>query len=377
MSDQTGTIHALEYAPQATPDGVRVDRRDGGLTVVISLPRTRKLRLIMVLGVLVVVGAVLGWIWFNADKQEEIARVIVGFWGAFTCLISVIAIGNRLWNLSRPVTISFGSQAITHSRRVGSRIGKDEWPRAAVTGLRCAPAGRDEMLRRMWKLELWLRPGLKATLYEGTRGGVEFLAGEIGKELGYAIQKMQPGQPVRYGRRARREVFPGILEFHFERRLGWWVVLPLIPLAGGVLLLEWTLFDQDDQGATSMGSDPWWALMRVALASVIVWISVIALIHKSRRRKIVALSNGRLISMEISWRSPVREEWPAGEVCDFIVKENAKGTADLTARLTSGMTVVLISGECVADLKWAREQLVAQFKECVWFVGLPEGAVTA
>ena len=104
---------------------------------------------------------------------------------------------------------------------------------------------------------------------------------------------------------------------------------------------------------------------------------MIALIHKSRRRKLVALSNGRLISLEISWRSPVREEWPAGEVCDFIVKENAKGTADLAARLTSGMTVLLISGESAAELKWAREQLVAQFRECAWFVGLPEGAVTA
>lgn len=367
MGQQTVTVHALEYAPRATPGGVRIDRRDRVLTVHITLPFGRALRLGGMMLLLLLGAGGLGWLWLTADKATETGRVALGIFGALACLGGLVPLGKRLSMLWQPVTIQVTPQLVNITRRVGDRIGKDEWPRESIRGMRTVGAGWNEVLGREQRLELWFANGRGVVLFRGRTEAVEFLGRELGQALGLEVPATS-GEKCRHGSRLRMARYPAALEFSFGGRFSLWHLLLLIPAAGLAMVIEWGILRPARSGVVA-DEGSWWAAGRITAIALVAWFGWIEATRRLVRRKVLTLLSGRVVRMELALRSPVREEFAAAQIRDFEVREIGRGRADLLARLLDGGVAIVVGDERSEDLQWVRGLLVKEFAGCAWFVG--------
>lgn len=358
-------LGALDYAPANSPDGVRVDRRNGDLSISMALPARRAMRLVTMIATLFAAGVASAWWWITATSGRDVLPVALAIFSTFTALGGAIALSKRFSSLWSPLTLLVTPQSVICTRRVGNRIGKDEWPRALLKGLRIARHGWNEILRREFRVELWLASATSVVLYQGPRDVAEFVAAEINAALGLRVL---PELRTRHGR-VTMQVFPGALEFQFARRWFRWFLILLVPAAGAAGVLEWLIFHRQHDKLILPEVPPHWIWARVTAGTVVLALSLLSLVHACLRRKLLLLANGRLVSLEFSLRTPLRQEWPANQVCDFVVTQSKPGRANLSLRRLDQALEIAVGDEPTAQLHWVREQLMREFAACPWFTG--------
>lgn len=350
----TPPIQALAYAPSPSPAGLRIDRTADRLHIEISAP-PRHVRLLLALIALMVlsIGGFF-WLWMSAEKIAEPVRVGLGIFGMAVCFGMAVGLGKRLKLILQRATIEVDALKVTFTKRLSDRIGRDEWSRSIIAGVRTVPGGWTELLQREYRLELWFINGRGAILYTGPAAAVSVLTEAIGGALGYPPESARTSSPIRPSRRVTLRNYPTGPEFILTRpRFSWEITVFLLCAMGiGLLLERFVFIDRRDRGLFMPKSD-WWSVLRVGLVTLVVSISAFETFHRFCRRKVLALQGDRLILIEVSLTSPVREEWPAKQIASLQAHDDGR----LSALLNNGQVVDLLTREKPADMRWICDEI--------------------
>jgi hypothetical protein len=346
----------LSYASTITPDGVRIDRQLDHLLVKFSPPRRRVGWLIVLVAIFALAAAAFLYLWISATNSAELIPLLMGLVSTLICAGIAIAMGKQLKHLLSRVAIEADRQRIIVSRRFADRIGRDEWPRQYIAGLRIAPTGWDELFRRQFRLELWFTNGQAIVLHTGSNSLIVLLAQTLGDALGYSLQSAWCVPLQRVSRRLTLRTIPIGIEFQLRlSRFSWQQSLLLLPaIALALFANSHYLSDRRDR-IESLSNNHWsLELTRVVFFSALFFIFAGELLQRLCRRKFIAVFGQHLTLVELSLTSPIRQQWPIDQIYSVEVKDRR-----LFMNLIAGNEVELLTDEDPADLQWIARGLSA------------------
>jgi hypothetical protein len=351
----TPPVQPLTYAASPSPAGLRIDRSADRLLIEISAPTRHVKLLLLLIGLTVPFAGGFFWLWMSAEKIAEPVRVGLGIFGTAGCFGIAATLGKRLKFILQRATIEVDALNVTFTKRLADRIGRDQWSRSIIAGVRTVPGGWTELLQREYRLELWFINGRGAILYTGPAKSVAILTEAIATALGYPIESAHASSPIRPSRRVTLRNYPTGPEFVLTRPRFSWELIPFLLCALGVgLLLERFVFiDRRGRVLVFPQGEISWSVMRIALVTLVVFASAFEILHRIRRRKILAIQGDKLILIEVSLTSPLRQEWPVKQIATVQAHDDGR----LSASLNNGQSVDLLTRENPADMRWICDQI--------------------
>jgi hypothetical protein len=310
--------------------------------------------LLVLIALALLVAGGFAWLWASANKADEPVRVGVGIFGGCGGIGFAVAFGKRLKQLLQRVTIEIDAFKVTYTKRLPDRIGRDEWSRAVIAGVRTVPAGLSELLRRQYRLQLWFVNGRAAILYTGPAASVSLLTQAIADALGFPLPAARTPTTLHPSHRLTLQNYPTGPEFILNRpRLSWEIIPFLFCAAAIAFALEYFVFsDPGDRSLFQPPGERWWSAIRITMGLLVVFALTFAFFRRFCRKKILAIQTDRLILVELSLTSPIRQQWPIKQVSDFHPHDDGR----LSMQLLDGQSIDLLTGENAADMRYIADQ---------------------